>query len=148
MPTETQVKRLIADTVFEAHHKLCAVGRLKTKISRERARNIAGVIFDELHRSNGVVIDGKPNLKVITEQREAPVSLRYPEHNLKVMSAERCGPRVSSMAPDPNLKAMTAGRLDPRRVDPKDPDVITAEQRDPPGVHSFTRLARTLLDEQ
>src|SRR5262245_2383838 len=101
MPTETQVKRLIADTVFEAHHKLCAVGRIERKISRERARNIAGVIFDELHRSNSVVIDGKPNLEVITAQREEPVSFGAPEPDPKVIPTKRREPRVSSMAAGP-----------------------------------------------
>lgn len=136
MPTETQVKRLIADTVFEAHRKLCAVGRLETRISRERARNIAGLIFDELHRSNSVFIDEKPNLKVTAGEPEAPISLGAPD-NLKVMPAEGLGPRISSTAPDPNFKLMTAERRE-----------LRVSQRAPDKTDHRADLARALLGEQ
>ena len=58
MPTETHLKRLISDAVFEAHntHGSQAAGD-RLHISREDSRIIASAVFDVLRRANVLLID-------------------------------------------------------------------------------------------
>ena len=160
MPNETHVKRLIADAVFEAHHKLPAEGQIERKISREEARTVASVIFDALHRTNSVVIEpSKPNLEHKPASQREALLRAPPEPSLKVIPAERREPRVSSLALDANLKSVAAERREPPQRAPSKADSLadlarTAERREPrvsqraPSNDSLADLARALLDEQ